>query len=621
MGSDLALSGLNSGLDWNSVINKLMTIEAQPLQQMLDKQSQLQNVANAWKSINGSLLTLQSQAEGLASADNLYAMTVTSSDTGVLTASASGKPGTGDYSVVVNAVAQGEVLASASLAADSSTALNKTGTMQINGASVQVQATDSLATLRDRINGTPNVGVTASVVQVSTQPAAFQLVLTDNEIGATAGAIQLSDPNGILGSTTVIQAAQDAKITVNGSLVAQQTSNTFTDVIPGITVVAKKASAAGTSVGLSVDHNFDGVVNAVKAFADQYNTVKAALDKQASWDADTKQAGLLFGDPTLMTLQTRLRSLVTDPVPGTTAYQMFSSIGVSTGKWGDPSFGQLTVDESKLRSALATNIDAVGQLLGVNKTNVALATAGANATATAGGTATGFDPANLINGTTSSANWGQPGTGWQSSTPASSGSPNQVEIDFGQMRQLDEVVVYTLDSASQPANQNGIRDFQVSYFDGTAWKTVADVTGNQQGVVDTKLLSTVSAQKLRITVTGTNSADGLSRLVQVQGLQNGLGVGARLGSFIEGYTTAGTGLLDSKQQSLKTQMDQLGNSIEQMQQRLQMRQDTMRQQFIAMENALGALKEQSMALSGILGTLPSTSTAAMPTQLPTSSGQ
>ncbi|MHB9143838.1 MAG: flagellar filament capping protein FliD [Symbiobacteriia bacterium] len=607
MGSNLALSGVVSNFDWSSIVDKLIAADAQPLQLLQNKDNDLQTLANAWTDINGRLLSLQNRAADLTQSANLYKAIATSSDPTVLAATTTGQVGAGSYSITVGALAQGDIVTSDAISTDPATALGKSGSMQINGITIQVAAADSLNAIRDNINAASGTGVSASVVQVTTAvggtPASYKLVLSSNSAGATAGAINFSDAGNILsasGTGTKVQTAQDASITVNG-LVVQQASNTLAGVIPNLSLTLKQPGTVTVTTGV----DYDAVVKTVHDFVDQYNSVMDFINQQASWDPKTKKAGVLFGDPTVAELKSHIRSLVTGSVPGA-GYNNLAAIGIDTGKWGSVDFGKLTVDDIKLRNALTQNLDAVGQVFGVNEANVALAKAGAKATADAGNTYPGMDPNNVINGTTSSANWGQPGVGWTDNTQGT--FPDQLIINFGTTRTIDKVALYTLDSTTYPASQYGISDFTIEYTadNGQTWRSIAAVTGNKQGLVTANLLAPVTAQQLRVTVTGANSSgtpatDGYSRIVQVQAFQGGLGVASRLQNYLKSYTTITTGVLDLKQQSLKKQMDDIGKSMQTMTEQLKMRQNTLRQQFIAMESAMSSLKSQSQALTSLLG--------------------
>lgn len=597
MAGNLSLSGLVSGMDTESIIQKLMAVESRPIQLLQQKQTTLQDKASAWRDINTRLSNLQSRAADLADKLKFYAKKAVSGDTTVFDATASSSAAASSYSLTVQQLAQAHIVASAAPPggpSDPAAALNQAGNPQINGKTIQVGVTDSLNSLRDKINATPDIGVTASVVQVDATH--YQLVMTAKTVGSTP--ISFTDDGSVLtnigilsgGVPNTVQAAQDAIVKIN-NLTVQRSSNTLSDVIPGVTLTLKKPSAG--SVTLTVGQDYDAVVKAVHDFADQYNSVIDLINQKTSWDDKTKKGGTLFGDPTANQIKAQLRSMVMDVVPGTQVYRNFTDIGVTTGKYGEANYQKLQVDDTKLRQALTDNLDAVGQLLGVNEANVALATAGS--TATASSTAAGFDPNNVLNGQTSSAAWGTPGVGWQDDTPGT--FPDTLTINFGTARTLDKLIVYTLDSTTQPASTNGVRDYSIEYWDGNAWKLLTSVTGNSQGVI-TSTFGAINTSQVRLNITAANGAS--SNILQVQAFQPSTGVAGRVRNYIKGYTDSGTGMLDVKQKSLKSQMDDLSESIKSMQDRLGLREQTMRQQFTAMETALSKLKDQSAALNSML---------------------
>lgn len=593
--SGLGLSGLVSNIDTDALIQKLMALEAKPLQLLQNQQATLQDKSTAWRDINNRLANLQTQAANLADKLRFYTMKAVSSDTTVLDATTSTGAAAGSYSLNVQSLAQAEIVQSTLNVADPTVALNLTaGSPQINGKSIQVGATDSLNSIRDKINGTPGIGVNASVVQVAAGD--YRLFLTSQTTGAAGMTLQDTTGTvltqlGLLTSTGTkndVQAGTDAVIQIGTASITQST-NTVTGVVPGVTLNLKKVGAATVTVG----QDYDAVVAAVHSFVDQYNSAVDLLDRDTSWDPKTRKGGVLFGDPTVNQLKAQLRSLATNMVPGTQVYQNLSAIGITTGQYGTPTYDKLQIDDTKLRQALTTNLDAVGQLLGVNEANVALSSAGS--TATASSTAAGFDPNNVLNGQTSSEAWGTPGVGWQDATAGT--FPDTLTINFGTARTIDKLVLYTLDSATQPASTAGVRDYTVNYWDGANWKLLTSVSGNTQGTI-TSSFGPINTSQLQINITAANAST--SNVVQVQAFEPSLGVAGRIRDFVQGYTASGTGLLDQTQKSLKAQMDDLGNSIQSMQDRLNLRQQTMRAQFTAMELAMSKLKNQSAALNSML---------------------
>lgn len=180
---------------------------------------------------------------------------------------------------------------------------------------------------------------------------------------------------------TVIQ-GQDAKMTayING-VKTVLTSGTNTFDIDGFKVTANgtfKADNDGERVSFDKKVDADKIVDAVKSFVEDYNKVLAEINEQYSTQPDHKKdykpltddqkadmtekqieeyeakakEGLLFGDRDLGGLSSGLRFLFSD--------LDMDAIGISvSSSYSDK--GKITLDETKLRSALASDPDAVAE--------------------------------------------------------------------------------------------------------------------------------------------------------------------------------------------------------------------------------------------------------------------
>lgn len=178
---------------------------------------------------------------------------------------------------------------------------------------------------------------------------------------------------------TVIQ-GEDAKMTVyiNG-VETVLTSGTNTFDIDGFKVTANgvfKADNESERVSFDKKVDADKIVDAVKSFVEDYNKVLAEINEQYSTQPDHKKEykpltddqkaemtekqieeyeakakeGLLFGDRDLGGLSSGLRFLFSDLA--------MDEIGISVStSYSDK--GKITLDETKLRSALASDPDAV----------------------------------------------------------------------------------------------------------------------------------------------------------------------------------------------------------------------------------------------------------------------
>jgi flagellar hook-associated protein 2 len=238
-------------------------------------------------------------------------------------------------------MARAEKLQSAALYDDTSTALNKVGALTINGKELSLDGTESLSTLRDRINAL-DAGAVASVLHGA--DGKYRLILTSETEGASG--IDLGDLSGadVIFSATALQEGVDAEFTVDG-IAMKSSGNTVTDAIPGLTLSIKGESPTST-ISLNVDRDNEAVKGKVQKLVDAYNDLAGFFGQQTSYDsANKKTGGPLFGDTTLKSIKSTLQSVWTQAQLG--------ARGVSMGK-----DNKLTLDADKLASALNTDFSS-----------------------------------------------------------------------------------------------------------------------------------------------------------------------------------------------------------------------------------------------------------------------
>ncbi len=168
-------------------------------------------------------------------------------------------------------------------------------------------------------------------------------------------------------------------------------------------------------------------------------------------------------------------------------------------------------NQSSSSSSLAQVVSAVGS------TNVALASNGAVASASS--YYAGFEPSGAINNERTGASWGA-GAGWNDSTPYV--YPDWLQVNFAGPKTINRVVVYTLqDNYNSPVEPTdtmtfslyGVVDFTVQGWDGSAWVTLATVSGNNL-VKRTVNFTATTTDRIRVNV--TNALGGFSRIVEVE---------------------------------------------------------------------------------------------------------
>ncbi|MEY2686790.1 MAG: hypothetical protein RL375_988 [Pseudomonadota bacterium] len=384
--ASISSAGIGSGLDVNSIVTQLMTIEKQPLTQMQKAASKLNEKLSSYGKIQSYVSGLRDAASRLTSPANWAQTSATSADTSVVTASTGSSATAGAYSIAVQHLASSQALASGRYA--SSTTAVGTGTLHIElgtwavdpsgflarvpAGSVDVvidPSSNTLAGIRDKINAAHG-GVTASIVtdtggsrlvlrsSATGAESGFRITATDDGDGDTgdAGGLSalaydpehglafnaLTRPNGM----ALNQSAADAQATVNGLAVTSAT-NTFDNVIDGLTFKVGKVSAQAVDVTVAADTA--SIKKLVTDFATAYSDLAKYLGAQTAYDATTKVAGSLQGDSAVNSLRSQMRAIVGDTLggAGVGAFSRLAQIGL------DPQTdGSLKVDGAKLDTAL-----------------------------------------------------------------------------------------------------------------------------------------------------------------------------------------------------------------------------------------------------------------------------
>lgn len=359
----LSAGGIGSGLDVNSIVTQLMSLERRPLDNLNALSTKLDAQLSAYGQLKSSLSTFQSAMKGLSSADKFQVFSATSSDETLFTATADKNASAGSHSIEVLSLAKSHKLTSgmvgAPVYANATTSIGTTGTLEIvqNAAGtprsfqIAVDGTNNtLAGIRDAINkASNNTGVVASVVNTG---SASKLVLSAKE-GGTANAITIGagttpSISTALGFETLAgNEAANATVKVDGISITS-TTNVISSALTGVTLTLKKEGAAQT---LDVAKDTSAVKDSVQKFVDAYNDVRKVIKTLGG------KAASLDGETVLKSIERKLQTIFNTNAVGLT-YSHTSQIGIKT----DPKSGDISLDAAKLDDALTANYSAVAEL-------------------------------------------------------------------------------------------------------------------------------------------------------------------------------------------------------------------------------------------------------------------
>lgn len=367
--------GIGSGLDIKSIVSQLVALEKQPLSKLQVQAATVQTRISAFGQIKSLISAVSDAAASLNSLTTFNAVKASSSNSKAVAVTAIGGTAANSFSVKVDNLAKAQATASGTLlpvggALGAGTLRLQAGKWTVVPVSftpqpgvvpvdIVISASDTVTDVASKINGA-NAGVSATVLNA---PSGQHLLLRSSLTGVAAG-FELSivsdadgNPADALGLSRLTSGSattygEDAQIQINNIPVTSAT-NSFTDVVSGVTLTAGELSAAALEVTVQPDPVV--TKSAVDKFVTAYNAVNDLVNELTKYDPATKSGGLLQGDATAIGLQNALRGILQSTTLGS-AYSRLADIGV-TQLLG----GNLSVDSGKLATAMA-NGDEVKKL-------------------------------------------------------------------------------------------------------------------------------------------------------------------------------------------------------------------------------------------------------------------
>ena len=205
----------------------------------------------------------------------------------------------------------------------------------------------------------------------------FYASITDpNASGPLTDGLNTDSNNG-----ATVQAGQDAVINAAGVTYTSPT-NSFGDLISGVTINVNAVTAPTSPVTLSTPINTTGLISALQTIVNGYNSLLSTLKAQIQYDPDVTKRGGLANDSVAKSFMLQLHALTTTPIPGTGAAPItLSDIGVKTNLDGSLSIDTPTVDSisqnnpQMLADAISSTNSSTGAIdLMTNLTNIVTGT-------------------------------------------------------------------------------------------------------------------------------------------------------------------------------------------------------------------------------------------------------
>lgn len=345
-----AFGASTPGLDVTAAVNSAVTAAEAPEQQWETQESTLQNQISALTQIQTDATNLDNDVQSLNSVTGpLSAMTVNSSDSSVVSATAASGATPANHVVVVNSLATTASWTSGTYANSSTDLPAGSFTITTGSGSPTTITTDGTETLSDvasEINS-DNLGVTANII---TDATGSRLAIVANTTGSAAN-FTISGSSGFGFSQAVTGA--NASLTVDGISISSA-SNTVTGAVSGVTLNLLSANP-NEQVSLSVSPDTTQAASEINQFVTDYNTLIGDLNTQYTFTGSSE--GPLATDSTVRNLQSAVLDALDytyTPASGTTTVPNLSSLGITVNN-----DGTLSVDSGTLQSALQNNFSDV----------------------------------------------------------------------------------------------------------------------------------------------------------------------------------------------------------------------------------------------------------------------
>lgn len=653
MPGSMSVGGLVSGLSTNDIVAKVMEAARRPQQMLALDKATAQGKLTAWQDLNTRILALKLKSDSLSSASTIISKQAVSSNNDIAYATASPDAAVGTYYMKVTQRAQAHQLSSQVY--DSTETAVGTGTVKIsfaNGNSFSVEIDENnntLAGLRDAINRA-NGGAKAVIINSGTQENPnYRLFITSDKTGADYA--MTVDTSGLSGGTAPlvdqeVQAATNATIVLGegpGQITVSKSTNSFTDLIPGVTINVVSADV-NKSIAITVSRNTASVKAAIEAFVTQYNDVADAISNQFDYDSQSGESGLLFGSNQLQLVQAEIDRAISSTVAGISRdMNALASIGITLD-----SAGHLSIKDSELTKALNERPDDVAKLFGADMTsesahirfisaspdtqpsgidgwNVVITQAATKAQVTAGVQMDGtldadeyltinskivnFKAGMSLSDIVNEINKHSAETGVSALATGADGTGTGNYLTLRSLRYGSTTDIKVTSSRSNASGiTTGIGNVEVSAENsagegGTGFVAGLDVQGTINGEKATGSGQILTAapdddkSPIKGLVLQITSASVFSSNINYT-----KGVGSRLRDLLVNMTSS-TGIITAAQKSLTSEIEDIDDRISELESRLLDKEARLYEQFNRMESQLAKLQQQGNYLAAQLSSL------------------
>jgi flagellar hook-associated protein 2 len=352
--SPLTFTGVSQfSSDFQSILTRAVQLASLPAQQLQNQQADLQQEQTDISSLGSSVTGLTSSLQALAQLGTSKALTASSTDSSVVTATATGATSAANYTIT-NVTSVAHAASESSVKSYASTdPVSTTGNLQLTIGSKQYQITlgsgqNNLNGLQSAINNL-NAGVSATVLTTS---SGAYLSVSANSPGATT--LQLADdPTGANTQLlTDTNQGADSVFELNGLQVSEPATN-INNLIPGITLSINGTTSPSQTVSVSLSPDPSQLSSALQNLVSAYNSLASSVATQSGTGG-----GSLTGNPIITGLRQSMLNLVSY-TSGSGSIHSLADLGISLS-----TTGQMSFDPTQLNSLSDSQLNDAFSFLG-----------------------------------------------------------------------------------------------------------------------------------------------------------------------------------------------------------------------------------------------------------------
>ncbi|HEY4184085.1 MAG TPA: flagellar filament capping protein FliD [Polyangia bacterium] len=355
--------GLASGLDTNTIVDKLVALEQAPITKNTAYQAALTVQISAIGDLSSKIKALAASATSLGS--GVSANTATQIPTGIGAVAGVGAV-PGNYSIQVTSVASAARARSTTFNTANDTVAGGALNLHIQGVAttINIAANSDLGSVVKQINqsGSP---ISAAIVSDGTN---LYVSLTNRSTGKPIGSgvdggLTIdSDSTGL--GLTVTKNATNAVVKVD-DLTVESKTNDISTAIPGVTITAKSIMTSPSDLVVASDPTTS--TSNLQAFVDKYNAIITALQPSLRPDPDNPPAdGTTLDGSTVLGLEQSLHGLLSSMVVPSGTVRTLADIGVEL-----QNDGTLNLNTTTFTKALAQDPNAVDSIFSTASTGLA----------------------------------------------------------------------------------------------------------------------------------------------------------------------------------------------------------------------------------------------------------